>query len=204
MNLDAMRGEDSDEDDDEEETEPTGMHYELTLKHIEYKNGDSIEAKRKFYSQQREAASLHFKAEKFDEALKIYRKLINVTDGLSKRLFSEDELDEMRRNNMIVRQNYAKTYLRLNDPWLERDQHDFAEENVQILVRSRPTDSVAHYLHAKWLLKERHLDPAFQAARRSWDLENHQTTLELMKKIKAEKEQKGKIKRPAELTRQQR
>ena len=65
----------------------------MTLKHIEYRHGDTIEAKRKYYSQQRAVAIDHFKAARFDKALGIYRKLIHVTEGLSRRLFSEDELD---------------------------------------------------------------------------------------------------------------
>ena len=45
------------------------------------------------------------------------------------------------------------------------------------------------------------LDPAFAAARRSWDIKQLEETLELMRTIKAEKEKKGKIRLPVELNR---
>ena len=79
----------------------------------------------------------------------------------------------------------------------------FAEETVKWLVSVKSRDSVSHYLHAKWLLHDRRLDPAFEAAKKSYELEKYEATLQLLHQIKQEKENKGKVKKAVPVKKKQ-
>lgn len=65
---------------------------------------------------------------------------------------------------------------------------------LDFLLRKRPEDHRTHFFHAKWLLRERVLDSALEAARRSNALKRNAATDELIAEILAEKKNKGKLK----------
>ena len=53
---------------------------------------------------------------------------------------------------------------------------------------------MTHYLHAKWLLRDRLLDGALEAAKRSYEIRKEADTLKLLNLIMEEKKNKGKMK----------
>ena len=93
----------------------TGKHYEVTVLRIEYKNSDNIETKRLFYDQQREKARDLFKENKYADCIKIYKKLINVTENISRRIYSEEEIVELENMNINSKKNYLKAFFKLDD-----------------------------------------------------------------------------------------
>ena len=58
----------------------------------------------------------------------------------------------------------------------------------------KKNDAVVRFLYAKWLLKERMLDNAFEQAKRSFEIDPTSNAQLLMTLIKEEKKNKGKIK----------
>ena len=61
------------------------------------------------------------------------------------------------------RVNYLKCYFKMVEQKddIEEDVHNIAEQNMNILLDKQSGNCVVHFLHAKWLLKERDLTRAF-------------------------------------------
>lgn len=64
------------------------------------------------------------------------------------------------------------------------------------MLRKRPEEYTTHFYQAKWLLRERVLDSALEAARRSNALKRNAATDQLINEILTEKKNKGKLKVP--------
>ena len=67
--------------------------------------------------------------------------------------------------------------------FLTEEMETMAQRNVTYLLDKRPNDSVVKFLESKWLLKERLLDSALDAAKRSYAIEKTAATWQLIQLI---------------------
>lgn len=187
--------EDAEEELERNHAARTGFHYEITLDHIEFRNSEKIEIKRKINEEYREKGRKLFQEKKFFEATKAYRYLINISENFPRNNpYLPEERAELESININAKLNYVRCYFRIEEEWNKKDLADFAKEVLDFLLRKRPEDHTTHFFHAKWLLRERVLDSALEAARRSNALKRNAATDELIAEILCEKKNKGKLK----------
>ena len=98
--------------------------------------------------------------------------------------------------NISARLNYIRCYFKIKEDWIIREMADFAKSAIDFLLKKKAHTNTTHYYHAKWLLKERFLDNALEAARKSNSIKRDPATDELIAEILKEKQNKGKIKVP--------
>ena len=56
-----------------------------------------------------------FKEKNYDEAMKKYRMNINITEGLEKKKYSEEELKEIDQINYKGKQNFLRCFIKIKD-----------------------------------------------------------------------------------------
>lgn len=95
---------------------------------------------------------------------------------------------------MNAKLNYLRCYFKIEEEWNRKDLADFAKEVLDFLLRKRSEEHTTHYFNAKWLFRERVLDSALEAARRSNAIKRNAATEELIAEIVTEKKNKGKLK----------
>lgn len=96
--------------------------------------------------------------------------------------------------NIRARLNFIRCYFKIKEDWLLRDMAEFTKGAIDFLLKKKPNTNSTHFYHAKWLLKERFLDDALEAARKSNSIKRDTATDELIAEIIKEKQNKGKIK----------
>jgi hypothetical protein len=96
--------------------------------------------------------------------------------------------------NINAKLNYIRCYFKIKEDWNIRDLSDFAKLTLDFLLKKKPYDHMTHFYHAKWLFKERVLDDALEAAKKSNSIKRNEATDHLISDILMEKKNKGKIK----------
>jgi hypothetical protein len=124
----------------------------------------------------------------------VYKFIINISENLSKKKYEPEEIGELDSMNVSAKFNYLRCFFKLTERWVEKELEEFTSEVVKGLLKARPYDHNTHYWNAKWLLRERVLDNALAAAKKSYEMKKEPGTNALIKEIMFEKANKGKVK----------
>jgi hypothetical protein len=81
--------------------------------------------------------------------------------------YSPEERGELESMNANAKLNYIRCYFKIEEDWTRKDLADFAKGVLDFLRQKKPMEHSTHFYHAKWLLRERVLDSALEAAKRS-------------------------------------
>ena len=94
------------------------------------------------------------------------------------------------------RVNYLRCYFKMVEQkeFIEDEVENNAKCTLDILLDKQSCNCVVHFLHAKWLLKERDLTRALTAAKKSYSMRKEESTYKLILLIEEEIRNKGKIK----------
>ena len=190
-----------DEDEEFQELEDTnsserkGCHYEITVEKLEYKNADTIDSKRLVFDQKKIEAREYFIKGDYMEALKVYRFIYDITSNCSLKLFSKEDLLEIEGMNDNSKVNGLKCYFKLIEKKenIEQQIHEHAEHSIKCLTMRPSNDCVIHFLSAKWKLKERNLQGAYQEAKKSYELKPTKEAERLVELIREEFQHKNMV-----------
>ena len=70
-----------------------------------------------------------------------------------------------------------------NSEFIFDDLNENAEQMIGHLLEKQPNNAVIRFLNAKWMLKERRLDQAFEEAKKSFSMEKTEAAYKLMQLV---------------------
>ena len=156
----------------DDSSERKGVNYEIAVLRLEYKNMDTIEGKRVVVEQKKDEARAHMQNKEYLEAIRIYRYLYDINSNCSKKHFSENEGVELEALSNNARANFLKVFFKLveTDPSASKEFAELAESSIKHLLAKQSNDNVIHFLNAKWELRQRNLQSALDAAKKSYSI----------------------------------